>query len=173
MKELSEHLNESLNEGLIGSSISLVQIRKIDPEHLLTGILNMYDYICDGEDIKLFYQDYPIKERLFWENLYKLYTKNIWSIFDVGQEESSELNLQPGLSKVTPEFRRNLRQMIKNSRNSKLDVKPGQIESLVIVKDKVKNTNMVLTINKIGFFRGLLRTADFKLLKSAFEKLAV
>lgn len=170
MKELREHLNESLNEGLISSSISLIQIKNMEPQYLLSGILNMYDYICDEEDIKNFYLDYPVKERVFWKNLYKLYTKNIWSIFDIGEESLADVGA--GLTKVTPEFRRNLRKMIKNSRNSKLDIKPGQVDQIVLVRDDVKNVNIILTINKTGLLRGLMRAADLKLLKTAFEKLA-
>ena len=35
--------------------------------------MNMYEYICNNEDIELFFQDFQFKERVFWKNLYEMY----------------------------------------------------------------------------------------------------
>ena len=172
MIALKEYINPNVNESVVGSAISMVQIRSMDSEYLLTGILNMYDYICDGDDMKYFYQDFPVKERVFWENLYKLYNKQVWSIFDIGDSDVNELNLEPGEVKITPEIRRNLRKMINSSKNNKLDVKPGQIKTMIFVDDKVNNSKVMLTINKRSLFGRLLRMTDYKLLEKAFEKLS-
>jgi len=97
MKDLYTYIIESeqIDEGLFKASIGLIYIKKMDPKYLLEGLLNMYNYIVDKSNIKLFYQDFPIKERPFWEFIYKLYEKKIWSIFDAPREDKSfEYELQ-------------------------------------------------------------------------------
>ena len=65
MKDLTSYVQENMevDEGLIKNAISLLEIKNIDPQELLNGILSMYDYICDKDDMDLFYQDMPFKQR--------------------------------------------------------------------------------------------------------------
>ena len=98
MKQLKEYIYENINEGIIKGVISLSFIKKISPEDLLNGIMNMYEYICNNEDIELFFQDFQFKERVFWKNLYEMYTKKVWSIFDMNDNEKLKVVLIGGFS---------------------------------------------------------------------------
>lgn len=88
MRELSEFISgeEEVNEGL--HAIPAAILRGISPADLKEGIMNMYDYICDGKDIKLFYQDYPKKEQIFWRDMYKMYENKLWYIADIQKSSS-------------------------------------------------------------------------------------
>ena len=74
MIQLKEYLcnkqdeNVTINENFLLNSVTKRTLNKLDPKDLYTGILNMYDYIVDNDDIKLFLKDFPVKERLFWKN---------------------------------------------------------------------------------------------------------
>ena len=211
MYTLSNYLQKNIStniieEGLFKEAISLVNLKSMNSSHLLEGILDMYDYIVDEDDIKLFFQDMPTKEVFLWKNLYELYKKGIWTIFDVdcslddirGRAENIEddsdnqrskpyrksnddvikfiresFNGQYGvLIKVTPAFRRNLRNLINQSRNSKLDIKPSAPESMMVIQDDVKKKVFILTINRVtGLFKRILRATDKKYLEYAFSKL--
>jgi len=101
MKDLYTSLTENLNnpynnqfdqvdEGLFKSSMGFFYIKKMNSQYLLNGLLNMYEYIVEKSDIKLFYNDFPVKERPFWTNIYNLYKNGIWSIFDAPKPKGSD-----------------------------------------------------------------------------------
>ena len=203
--------NTEVDEGLLKDVISLAPLAKISPEDLLTGLLDMYDYICDDDDIDLFYQDMKPAMVPMWKNLYQLYQKGAWSIIDVSGDVKDELlSEQPddepeqkrglfgrkqvqrqkrnirisgnmtsylGLStnsfnKITPEFRRDLRQLIKQSRNNKLDLKAGQIEAAMLLDDSKLDKAYIITVNRVsGLMNRMFRFADKKFLIKAFEKM--
>lgn len=182
MKNLHNYIEEqeSVNEGLIMNSLTLKKLKNIDPDHFLEGLLNMYDYIVDEDNMDLFYQDYPMSERLLWKNLYELYQKKVWSIVDVNLrnpntkkwlEESFPSHNE--LIKVTVDFRRNLRKFIKESRNNKLEIKASEPESMLTVLDNVNNKIYIITINRTtGALRRIFRAIDKKYLEFAFSRLA-
>jgi len=197
---------EEIQEGLIKNTISLIGIKTLSPDKLREGILNMYDYICDEDDINLFYQDFPLKDQILWKTLYQLYQKKIWSIVDISSSysrsyrgKSRNKNRPPrpyddddddsntnetdaiisklGLSttELTPlsiQLRRELRQIINDSRNNKLELKPGEIDKVIVLYDNVKNVNYILTINRVtGFFKKLMSWGDKKLMEMAFKRM--
>lgn len=174
MKDIRTYLNESyddVDEGLLSDGASALIARNIDASQAREAILNMYDYICDNDDMALFYQDYPLKERILWKNIYSLYSKKAWSIFDAGNVEGLELPVGE-FTKVTVPLRRQLRQLIKDSRNSNLELKPGEIDSVITLHDDVKNTNYIITINRAaGLLRRMFRAADKKFLEFFFKKI--
>ncbi len=198
MKSIDTYIKENteVDEGLLRDVISLAPLAKMSSEDLLNGVLSMYDYICDDDDIDLFYQDMKLTEVPLWKNLYKLYQNKAWSIIDVnkysvkksagynrnraededdeGDENLAEaLDLEPNVFvRITPEFRRSVRQIIQNSRNSKLDLKAGQIESVMLIQDEKLDKEYIITINRVsGFFKRLFRFADKRFLIKAFEKM--
>lgn len=196
MKTLKDYLLESneVDEGLVKAALSLATLNRMDSQELLTGILNMYDYIVDEDDIKLFFDEYPVKEQPLWRNLYEMYNKKLFSIIDVhveteffndtddsdddvgGNDTSAWLNesfpIFNELVKVTPEFRRNLRKFIKESRNSSLDLKPSDPEAMMAVEDEVNNTVLIFTINrKSGLLGRVFSAADRKWLEKVLTKL--
>lgn len=176
MKQLKEYIYENINEGIIKGVISLAFIKKISPEDLLNGILNMYEYICNNEDIELFFQDFQFKERVFWKNLYEMYTKKVWSIFDMNDNEDlSKLGLQENvITKISVEMRRNLRDIIKQSQNSTLDLKASEIESIIPITDPKDNKIYFITLNRTkGALNRVFRTADIKLFKTALMQIGV
>ena len=72
MKDLYDYiLNEGSNidEGIVSNTMSLAIIKNLDEKEFIDGLLNMYDYICDEDDIELFYQDFPLKQRPLWKTL--------------------------------------------------------------------------------------------------------
>lgn len=183
MKKLYTYIQKDINEGLIKNAISLAGINKMTPEQLLNGILNMYDYICDEDDIDLFFEEYPTAEKIVWKNIYSLYEKKVWSMFDAtyfnnGDSESSnivtELGLQENqMTKITPELRRDLRKVIKESRNNKLDLKPSEIDQILPLYDNKYDKVYFITLNRTkGFFKKLFRKADINFLEKAFIKMA-
>lgn len=197
MKTIDIYIKENteVDEGLLRDVISLAPLAKMSSEDLLNGVLSMYDYICDEDDIDLFYQDMPLGEVPLWKNLYKLYQNKAWSILDVNKysvkksvgynrnkaeddDDSDEnlaeaLDLEPNVFvRITPEFRRSVRQIIQNSRNSKLDLKAGQIESVMLIQDEKLDKEYIITINRVsGFFKRMFRFADKRFLIKAFEKM--
>ena len=166
-----------INENFLMNTATKITLKKLEPKELYTGILNMYDYIVDNDDIKLFLKDFPIKERLFWKNLYNLYTKQVWSIFDVDIEQLNEFK-ESGLfpdwniiTSITPEFRRQLRHIIKNSRNNNLDIKPSAPSDVMAVTDEVTKKIYIFTINRTTGLRSIFRPLDKKFLIEVFNKL--
>lgn len=203
MKYISEYINNSLkktifdnivDESFIKSTLSLANLIKIDPAELLEGILGMYDYIVDKDDIKLFYQDMKTSDIILWKNMYELYQKQLWSIIDVpvcienGTSEEDNLSYNDErcakfikesfpsyneLIKVTPQFRRNLRFFINNSRNQELNIKPSAPEYIMLISDEVKNCSYILTINRqTGLLSRFLKSTDRNYLIKAFSKLS-
>lgn len=137
MKNISQYIKHNteppVNEGLIRNVLSIGTLMRKSPEDLLTGILNMYDYVSNEDDIKKFFMDFPFRERPFWKNLFQLYSKGIFGIFDINsrmvdklEEAMAEADDKKHTSevddesvfmvKVTPKLRRILRQVISNSR---------------------------------------------------------
>lgn len=177
MQSLYEYIQHQIDEGLIKNTISLVSIKNIDSDELLNGILSMYEYICDEDDINLFYQDFPVQQKIFWKNLYQLYQKGVWSIFDVNENSEfiTDLGLQINtLMKITMEFRRDLRKMLKDSKNSKLDLKASQIDKVIALKDPKSEKIYIITLNRTtGFLSRLFRKRDSLFLEKALEKLGV
>lgn len=197
MKTIDSYIKENIeiDEGIIRDVISLAPLAKMSSEDLLNGVLSMYDYICDDDDIDLFYQDMPLVEVPLWKNLYKLYQNKAWSILDVNKysvkksvgynrnkaeddDDSDEnlaeaLDLEPNVFvRITPEFRRSVRQIIQNSRNSKLDLKAGQIESVMLIQDEKLDKEYIITINRVSsFFKRIFRFTDKRFLIKAFKKM--
>jgi len=188
MKDLNIYLAESeqVDEGIFKPAIGFMYIKKMDPNYLLEGLLNMYNYIVDKSNIKLFYQDFPIKERPFWEFVYKLYEKKVWSIFDAPKEDSSskeDNSSEPDditscfteeneLIDVTPEFRRKLREIIRGSSNQE-DINSANVKKIMLVSDPQFDRRYIFTINKVqGIFRNMFRAIDIKMLESMFEKIS-
>lgn len=183
MKTLYDYiLEDQINEGFLMNATTKRTMRQMDSKDLYTGVLNMYDYIVDNDDIKLFYKDFPMKERLFWSNLYNLYQKKVWSIFDANIDGSDEesfnemkqmVNGKMGeMVKVTPEFRRNLRKLINNSKNSELDLKPSEPQDIMIVFDDTLRKYYIFTINRTTGLKSIFRPIDAKFLEEIFNKLA-
>lgn len=185
MKDLKIYLieNEYITEGLFKSSIGLMYIKKLDSEYILNGILNMYEYIIDKSDIKLFYKDFPIKERPFWENIYKLYENKIWSIFDVSKSDGDMSDQEDeigecfdeenALIKVTPEFRRQLRNIIAGSSLKDDNLTAAVVDKIMLIDDPQFDKRYIFTINKIqGMFKRMFKTVDVKFLEKLFEKIS-
>lgn len=179
MLSLKEHLintDETINEGFLMNALTKRTVNKMSSDDLFTGIMNMYDYIVDQDDIKLFLKDFPAKERLFWKNLYDLYQKGVWSIFDsdidtikdFGTELIPEFNK---VTEITPEFRRQLRQLIKKSKNSNLELKPSSPSDIMAVYDELTKTIYIFTINRVTGFRSVFRPLDKKFLVDVFNKI--
>lgn len=176
--------NEPVNEGFLLNGVSKITLNKLSQQELLDGLLNMYDYIVDKDDIKLFLQDFPSKERLFWKNLYDLNQKKVWSIIDVDNQYDEIQSIIPEFNKfieISVPLRRKFREIIKDSRNSELDLKPSEVKNLMAIKDNLlksnnrKNDNKIyiLTINRTtGLLKRLFRNIDAKFLEKVFEKLA-
>jgi len=62
MEDLYTYLkNDRVDEGLFKPALGFMYIKKMDPDYLLNGVLNMYEYIINKDDIKLFYKDFPLK----------------------------------------------------------------------------------------------------------------
>ena len=220
MRTLYDSINsQKVDEGLFKNAVSLIQLRKVSSQELLTGIMNMYDYICDGDNMDLFFQDMPTLERTLWKNLYELYQKKVWSIIDFSaktfnntpkrpnravrnnadDEESefandsdfedigsdldtgsdlasdifTELDLEENkLTKVTPQFRRALRNIIKQSKNPDIDLKPSEPDSILPIYDEQFDKGYFITLNRTtGLLNRLFRKADHKFLEKAFSKL--
>ena len=179
MKDLYDYiLNEGSNidEGIVSNTMSLAIIKNLDEKEFIDGLLNMYDYICDEDDIELFYQDFPLKQRPLWKTLYNMYKNKVWSIFDIENSEEimNELGLEPNvMQKVTVGLRRNLRKLIKDSNNSKLELKPSEIDKILPVYDEKYDKTYIITLNRTtGLFRKLFRSVDLKFLESYLNKFA-
>ena len=176
MESLQQYIQDSevINEGFLMNTATKRTMKNMSSKDLYTGILNMYDYIVDNDDIKLFYQDFPMKERLFWKNLYDLYQKQVWSIFDVDGDSEVLNSVVPtygSVVKVNSEFRRKLRQLLNNSRNTELDIKPSAPQDVMKVYDKQLDKNYVFTINRITGWRAIFRPIDAKFLEEIFNKI--
>lgn len=166
----------TINENILMNSLTKSTLNNLQPNELYIGILNMYDYIVDNDDIKLFLKDFPLKERLFWKNLYNLYNKQVWSIFDVDIEQLSEFK-ESGLfpdwnviTSITPEFRRQLRHIIKNSRNNTLDIKPSAPSDVMAAIDEVTKKIYIFTINRTTGLKSIFRPLDKEFLIKVFNK---
>ena len=169
MESLQQYIqdNEVVNEGFLMNAVTKRTMKNMSSKDLYTGILNMYDYIVDNDDIKLFYQDFPMKERLFWKNLYDLYQKQVWSIFDVDGDSEVLNSVVPtygSVVKVNSEFRRKLRQLLNNSRNTSLN------SFLISLKVLTNLSFMILSISLIisrRVFSALFRSS-FCLVKKSY-----
>lgn len=173
---ISNDSEKCVNEGFFMNALTKRTMKNMDSKELYTGILNMYDYIIDNDDIKMFYKDFPVKERLFWKNLYELYTNKVWSIFDVEGDSEVLKEILPThgqLLDITPEFRRKLRQLIKDSSNSNLDIKPSDPKFVMKVYDKQLKKHYVFTINRATGIKGMFRAIDAKFLEEIFNKIGI
>lgn len=163
---------EFINEAILKSTVAIFILNRLDAPKIASGIMNMYDYIVDEDDINLFLRDYPTKERILWSSLYKLYQNKVWSIIDVDKTVIDELRIS-GKTKVTPEFRRDLRKYIKQSRNSKLDIQASAPEFLTSIYDSVNDTYYILTLNRSSsYVTAALQVADKKLISAMFDKIS-
>ena len=163
---------EFINEAILKSTVAIFILNRLDASKIASGIMNMYDYIVDEDDINLFLRDYPAKERILWSSLYKFYQNKVWSIIDVDKTVIDELRIS-GKTKVTPEFRRDLRKYIKQSRNSKLDIQASAPEFLTSIYDSVNDTYYILTLNRSSsYVTAALQVADKKLISAMFDKIS-
>ena len=163
---------EFINEAILKSTVAIFILNRLDASKIASGIMNMYDYIVDEDDINLFLRDYPAKERILWSSLYKLYQNKVWSTIDVDKTVIDELRIS-GKTKVTPEFRRDLRKYIKQSRNSKLDIQASAPEFLTSIYDSVNDTYYILTLNRSSsYVTAALQVADKKLISAMFDKIS-
>ena len=105
-----------------------------------------------------------------------MYKNKVWSIFDIENSEEimNELGLEPNvMQKVTVGLRRNLRKLIKDSNNSKLELKPSEIDKILPVYDEKYDKTYIITLNRTtGLFRKLFRSVDLKFLESYLNKFA-
>ena len=60
---------EFINEAILKSTVAIFILNRLDAPKIASGIMNMYDYIVDEDDINLFLRDYPAKERILWSSL--------------------------------------------------------------------------------------------------------
>lgn len=137
MKGITQYIkcntDSSVNEGFIRNVLSIGTLARKSPEDLLTGVLNMYDYVCNNDDIKKFFMDFPLRERPFWKNIFQLYSKGLFGIFDINsrmvdkledamsesdnKQHSSDIDSDGVfMVEVTPDLRRVLRQVISDSK---------------------------------------------------------
>jgi len=113
--------------------------------------------------------------------VYKLYESEVFCIYDVSkkqtdEEESDEIegcfDEEGELIKVTPEFRRQLRQII-NQSSSKTDISPAMVNEIMLVDDPKFDKRYIFTINKIqGAFRRAFKALDVKMLEAMFKKMS-
>lgn len=183
MIDLIEYINEEqlgegqIDEGLIKNLLSKPILNRIRPDDLKTGILNMYDYICAGDDIEKFYKDFPRTQKMFWKNLYQLYDSNAFGMFEVAPKISAEyggtifnnddikklpepkrlgttiddIASDDEIVKVTPEIRRMLRDVIDNSKmGSNTKISAADPMFIYITEDPLyeEEYRMMFTINK-------------------------
>lgn len=164
--------DELVNEALLKSAAAIFVLNRMTAQQLASGIMNMYDYIVDNDDINLFLKDYPIKERILWNALYVLYQNKVWSIIDVDKTTIDDLSIS-GKTKVTPDFRRNLRRYIKQSRNKNLDIQASAPEFLTSIYDDVNDVYYILTLNRTASaVKAVLQLADKKLISNMFDKIS-
>ena len=97
------------------------------------------------------------------------------SIFDVNIKYlESFKELIPEFNKIvniTPQFRRGLRQLIRNSKNKNLELKASAPSDIMAVKDDVTKSIYVFTINRTTGLKGLFRPIDRNFLEDIFNKL--
>ena len=174
MKTLYDTIIEEqqIDEGLLKNMMSRPVLNRMSPEELKVGILNMYDYICAGDDIEKFYMDFPKRQKLFWKNLYELYDSTAFGMFEIDpklngvptKDEDETTNQRPSKAttiediasddevvKVTPEIRRMLRDVIDNSKigkNSKISAADPLF--IFVTEDPLYEDEyrMMFTINK-------------------------
>lgn len=178
MKTLYDIIVEEkqIDEGLLKNMMSRPVLNRMSSEELITGLLNMYDYICAGDDIEKFYQDFPARQKMFWKNIYELYDSTAFGMFEIApsvateygsdeDKEKTESNLQQArrgttiediaseneMVKITPELRRMLRDVIDNSKvgkNSKITAADPLF--IYITEDPLYEDEyrMMFTINK-------------------------
>lgn len=175
MINLIDYINEEyqIDEGLLKNMMSRPVLNRMSSEDLKTGILNMYDYICAGDDIEKFYQDFPRTQKMFWKNLYELYDSTAFGMFEldpkkVDMGENSKENNNPQVRqhrgttiddiasddevvKVTPEIRRMLRDVIDNSKiGGKSKISAADPMFIYVTEDPLYEDEyrMMFTINK-------------------------
>lgn len=179
MKTLYETIidEQYVDEGLIKNMLSRPVLNRMRPEDLKTGILNMYDYICAGDDIEKFYKDFPRAQKMFWKNLYELYNSNAFGMFELDPKISAEyggtvfndddikklpepkrlgttiddIASDDEIVKVTPEIRRMLRDVIDNSKISgKSKISAADPMFIYVTEDPLYENEyrMMFTINK-------------------------
>lgn len=172
MKDLIEYINEEyqVDEGLLKNMMSRPVLNRIRPDDLKTGILNMYDYICAGDDMEKFYQDFPRVQKMFWKNLYELYETTAFGMFEldpkkveIGDDENKNIPVSKRgttiddiasddeVVKVTPEIRRMLRDVIDNSKvGEKSKISAADPIFIYVTEDPLYEDEyrMMFTINK-------------------------
>lgn len=183
MKNLYQYIleNEHVNEGLITNTIANIALKKIEKQELIDGLLNMLDYIGyskgdeqDKNDIKLFIRDFPVSQRVFWKNLYKMYKGGVWSIVEIDDkfdinEFASKLGIQlGGMFEINSSNRRYIRDMIKSSGN----IDPVLVDRMGVFTYDDKN--YLIVINRIqGAIKRIIRAIDMKFLLKIFEKITL
>ena len=172
MIDLIDYINEEyqVDEGLLKNMMSRPVLNRMSPEDLKTGILNMYDYICAGDDMEKFYQDFPRAQKMFWKNLYELYESTAFGMFELdpkkvetGDDENKDeqkkkrgttiddIASEDEVVKVTPEIRRMLRDVIDNSKiGGKSKISAADPMFIYVTEDPLYEDEyrMMFTINK-------------------------
>lgn len=170
MKYLSDYLINLLTEDVCNESnvFSFYSLSKIRPKNLKIGLLSMYDYILNNDDIKFFFQDMQASERPMWRALYDTYQEKLWSIVEINIDNNEDelLGIKKNiLIKLTPQLKRGLRLL-----NSDLDV--SKTEFAIIIEDELRKCSYLITINRsIDFSTRLSNMIDRNYLIRAFAKL--
>lgn len=166
MKSLSKYLFEQINNICNESIIPDNVLGRLNPKDLRNGILSMYEYISNNNDIKMFYMDFNSTERPLWKKLYELYITDLWNIVESNSSASS-LNIEEGkLLLANSEIKRKLRLA-----NNKLDV--SQAEYALIMDDNLNNNSYIIVINRsIGLMKRFMQKPNYELLVKIFNKLS-
>lgn len=169
---------DTIDEGLIKNLISLNQLNTLNPEEFLDGVLDMYDVIAEGENIKLFFDEIEIGQRTLWKNLYKLYQNKAWGIIDITNADekenlANELGIpENSVTQISVKLRRQLRNLIRQSSNKNLDLNATQVDEVILISDPTfKDKSYLVTFNKpSGILNKMIKGGEIKFLKKAFEK---
>lgn len=122
--------------------------------------------------IDKFYQERPFKERPLWVSLYNMYNQNLWSVIDIGDDDTIDgVDVDSNeLIDVNTTITRQIRELIRKSRN-KQNLNASNIKKLMIVEDPILNKHYIMTINKIGgLAKRLFKAVDMKFLDLVFKK---
>lgn len=188
MQTLQEYIHSNvseIDEGLFSSSIAYLAIKRMDSDRLLNSLIHMYEFICDnpgvlnkkdedeGSSIDMFYRNFPVKERPLWMYIFRLYKKQLISIFDMSDDSAlEELDIEEGsLVKLDIEARRNIRHVIQSS-SSRQNINPTLIDQVLVIDDPQFDKKYMFTINKLKGAARVFRVTDIKFLEGLYDKLS-
>lgn len=179
MISLKEYINQynypNTNEGLAANAISLIILKQMDTNHLISGLADMYDYICNQDDIKLFYMDFSVKERIFWKTLYKMYEHGVWCIFDAENNDilqSIDQSDSNKLTKIDIETKREIRKIASQSKVHDSKFNPAAINKIATFTNPSTDEEFIITTNKIpNIAKRIFHASDFKLIDIMIDKI--